>query len=136
MAVTSTCSVYLAGPIDGLEDYGRGWREQVARELPKGVVVFSPAHAYVGAEMRTAPALHRLNAAMLAECDVVIANLTYGVTLGTAREIEHARSLDKPTGAILTEETLQGEPSLMLYDLLTGSTFTEVLTQCIALIEE
>lgn len=127
------CSVYLAGPIDGLDDHGRTWREQLT-DLPSGVILFSPAHAYFNTGPLVAAELHFLNSAMLHACDVLIANLADGVTLGTAREIEQARLRHMPVGAILAEDDPQ--KSLMLYDLLVGTSFDEVLELCMEQLNE
>lgn len=124
------CSVYLAGPIDGLDDHGREWREALTEGLPSGVIVFSPAHAYFGTSQLNAAELHFLNTAMLAACDVVVANLSLGVSLGTAREIEQARIRHKPTGLIMPGDYHDVHKSLMAYDCLLGGTFDEVLELC------
>jgi len=118
-------SVYLAGPIDGLDDRGRSWREEAAVDLPMGVVLFSPAHAYVGASKATAHEIHMLNSAMVAVCDAMIANLAGpGWGLGTIREIERGKLGEKPVAVIVEPDC---QDSLMLYDLMVCHSFDEAL---------
>lgn len=118
-------SIYLAGPIDGIaEEDAKTWREQAGLDLPTGVLLFSPAHAYFGASLATARELACLNGTMLMACDAMIANLSgSGMGFGTIREIQLARMQNLPVAVVYPEPL----PSLMAFDVMRGADFDECL---------
>ena len=95
---TGSICLYLAGPMDDIEkDAARGWREEAADAVGMGVLLFSPAHAYLNATKVNASMVDFLNKGMIRYCDGVLANLTGpGRGFGTIREIEFARMNQKP----------------------------------------
>lgn len=126
-------SIYLAGPIDTVSDEdARGWREQAADQIPTGVLLFSPAHAYFGAGQATARELDFLNTTMIKYTDATIANLSLGLSIGTLREVERASAMQKPV-AVIADPTLNMQvaalvaASLMTYDVHVVETFDEAI---------
>lgn len=110
-------SIYLAGPIDGVsERLARGWREDAGTDLPMGVVLFSPAHAYFGASKATAREVCYLNRMQIAATDAMIANCLDGFGFGTVREIEFAVSQHKPV--VVMESAGLAQQSLMMHDVV------------------
>jgi len=94
--------IYLAGPIDGINPGdARGWREQVEDQVPTGVLLFSPAHAYMNVRPVNAQAIDWINKTVIRQCDGVLANLSGpGRGFGTIREIEFARLGGKPVAVV------------------------------------
>lgn len=90
--------IYLAGPIDGVAaGESQTWREKAADLVDTGVLLFSPAHAYMNAAPINAQSIDWINKSVIDQCDGVLANLTgAGRGLGTIREIEFARLRNKP----------------------------------------
>lgn len=99
---TGSVIIYLAGPIDGIDgDEARNWRETVASQVGTGVLLFSPAHAYMNAMPVNAQSIDWLNKLVIQHSDGVLANLSGpGRGLGTIREIEFARMNRKPVAVV------------------------------------
>lgn len=110
--------LYLAGPIDGVtEREAHGWRDELMRVAPSGVVCFDPSLAWAGVNRLTAPAVDAGNRLIIRSCSGVIANMAgEGRAFGTIREIEFARHHGIPV-AIATGSREPIE-SLLSYDLL------------------
>lgn len=126
--------IYLAGPIDDIPiQVARKWREEAGLDLPTGVVLFSPAHAYQGeVSEATAPKVDFMNRVNIAFCDGVIANLSgLGKGFGTIREIEFARSRNKPV-VVIGDHIV----SLMTHDLHLVKDFDSALTSILQSIQE
>lgn len=86
--------VYLAGPVDGVDEQSaRGWRLVAVEELLKqrpNIATYSPPHAIsVGAAVTgdepTCEAIIKINQVALSQADFVIANLN-GPSFGTPVE--------------------------------------------------
>ena len=93
--------LYLASPLDALEEDGTAWYDVFRRIRPDDVVGFMPGRAYVGASARTASEVDRANRAVIDVSHGIIANLSGpGRALGTIREIEFAKSHGKPVIAV------------------------------------
>lgn len=127
--------IYLAGPIDDIDvAEAKAWREAAGHGLPTGIVLFSPVHAYRGEVTQvTAPKVDFMNRVNIAFCDGMIANLSGpGRGFGTIREVEFARSRDKPVAVI------GGDPlvSLMSFDILVAADFDDALTEVMQAIQE
>lgn len=91
--------VYLAGPIDAVSrPDAMGWRDQVAGLLSReDITSYNPCAAFVNGHLDTAEAIDRVNRVAIQSCDAVIARFTdKAPSVGTPREIEFARSLNKP----------------------------------------
>lgn len=113
--------IYLAGPLDGISwEEGRSWYEEAAALAPSDVVLYCPGHAFMfqAADAMRMDMANRAVIAMVA--DAVLAKLDGpGKALGTCREIEFAKRLDKPVVAV-------GAPdSLLTYDLITVDSLEE-----------
>lgn len=128
--------IYLAGPIDDITiNQARTWREEAGLDLPTGVVLFSPAHAYQGeVSEATAPKVDYINRVNIAFCDGMIANLSGpGRGFGTVREIEFARSRNKPVVVI---DSIDHIVSMMAHDLHLVKNFDAALTSILQSIQE
>lgn len=130
MTDTRPMMIYLAGPIDDIPiEEARHWRAMAGHELPTGIVLFSPAHAYQGEVNKiTAPKVDFFNRVNIVHSDGVIANLAgEGRGFGTIREIEFARTHNKPTAVIATHD--QPVLSLLAHDLFLVESFDEALQE-------
>lgn len=109
---------YLAGPIDGVNQAdARSWRAAVASILTEaGHTAFNPATAWHmnAATDASNKQIDQVNRAAVCLSDGIIANLCgVGLGLGTAREIEYARSEDLPVLAFVPPNYL----AVALHDL-------------------
>jgi hypothetical protein len=107
--------IYLAGPIDDIEqEDARGWREEVG-EQGEFVCFFSPAHAYIGVGKHTISVADFVNRHVIDFSHGVLANFEEGAGFGTIREIDHARRSNTPVVVV----DLHGRfaRSLMTFDL-------------------
>jgi hypothetical protein len=101
MSAQGSIIIYLAGPIDDVTDRGEVWREEAASLVGTGVLLFSPAHAYLNAHLVNAQSLDWMNKHVIRNSAGLLANLGGpGRGLGTIREIEFARLFDKPVAVV------------------------------------
>lgn len=118
-------TIYLAGPmLDHTGDFkhpeAQTWREEIAAEIPTGVLLVSPAHAFFGASPITAQALDYMERHMIHAADGVLVNLlTEEPAFGTIRDIEFARSHGRPVAVAgdvrsLMAHDIMVEPSVEL----------------------
>lgn len=125
--------VYLAGPIDDVEDTeSRGWRESMILSAPAGVVFYSPAHAYINVNEANFTKVDRANRVAISHCvDGMLVNLAgEGRGFGTIREIEFARMNNIPVA-------VAGEvASMMRDDLFIASDLGTALTLLLEAIQE
>lgn len=113
--------VYLAGPIDTAHlseqwqrDHRYTWREELGNILEEaGHTCYNPSRSFINGQFGVAKSIVNVHNSVIEECDVLIAYLVSGVTLGTAREIEFAKSLGKRVIAMIPENY---EP-LAIHDL-------------------
>ena len=94
-------AVYLAGAIDGLKSNKIDWRQQALEFFSKhGILCFNPRQAYSGFDHSTDHGLYiqAVNRVAVSQADVVLACLKH-CSIGTAREIEIARTAGKPVVA-------------------------------------
>lgn len=124
--------IYLAGPIDDVEvEEAQGWREQIAVDLPEGVVLFSPAHAFLNVNASNIKRADWANRHVINCADAVIANLDGdGRGFGTIREIEFAVRIGRPVVVVGQLE------SLMQYDLEVVGRLDEALMTALELVAE
>ena len=89
--------IYLAGPLDDLEEGGDAltWREQL-ENVRSDVALVSPQHAFIKASYESAESVILANRSMIYVSDGLLAYLDGGWPFGTIREIEYAKSLGKP----------------------------------------
>lgn len=90
----STRMVYLAGPMDLVDTTeSHEWRVKARDWLgARGIASFNPALPYRRGAVAWA-SVSRINRVAIDECDVLLANVGEGQrTIGTWREIEHARA--------------------------------------------
>lgn len=103
--------VYLAGPVDTVSrETATSWRELVAKVLTDhGIICYLPNLPWRGFSscsslwQEHAQWIDTVNRCAIHEADAVFANM-HRVTIGTTREIEFARSINKPVFAVLREE--------------------------------
>ena len=96
-------NVYLAGPIDLVDDKGKGWRDELI-ELCKGhhtVLLYSPQtpFSFSRATPDISKFIHDVNMEALNRCDAIVARLMRNqASVGTPIEIyEAVTKLRKPT---------------------------------------
>lgn len=126
--IPSTTYVYLAGPINGIEqDQAHYWRYSVSKALGEaGIGTFSPVGAHsVGRMEWNAKKVADIDRYAIDTCDVVIANLLGdGLSFGTIREIEYARSHNKRV--IVVRPDLK---SAFAHDVEIVGTLAEAITR-------
>jgi hypothetical protein len=117
--------VYLAGPIDLAEELeAYEWRVEAARYLSEaGHTAFNPAMAFLGANRHNAEVVETINRAAIDNSDVIIANLTKRMSLGTIREIEYGKVYGKRV--VVASELLGG--SFATWDLEIVPTLADAL---------
>lgn len=118
----STNMVYLAGPIDNIDNaIAASWRDYVGKELAAhGVSSFNPCAAFFVGTQPPAELIRSINRHALSVSHICLVNLT-GPTMGfgTLREIEYARSIGK---RVVVAQNCGLEKHLDTYDLeLVGS---------------
>lgn len=105
--------MYLAGPLDGLDNDGTTWYDEFEEIRPDDIIGFMPGRAFIGA-VDNPEGMDAANRAVIRVAVGVIANLSGpGRALGTIREIEFAKSLGKPVIVVGNVSA-----SLMAYDLI------------------
>ena len=111
--------IYLAGALDGVSySDGRDWYGVAATSAFPGAVLYCPGCAFL---LQDAKGMDAANRAVIRVADAVLANLSGpGKALGTCREIEFARSQEKPV--VVVSERLE---SLLAYDLVVVASFEE-----------
>jgi len=122
---TYPTAIYLAGPIDGISiEEGCSWREELAKSVPSGVLLVSPAHAYLGTvNTANAKQMDYLNRNLIQNCQGFLANLLGpGRGFGTVREIEFA-VLSNRFVAVAGHDSLH--ESMMTYDFPIVDTLME-----------
>lgn len=126
MAKMNPVCVYLAGPIDGIDqDRAQRWRALVADLFPS-VLFFDPSRAWHNAGPEMAWALDSAHRQMICCADGVLANLRgEGRAIGTIREIEYARSQGRPVAVAGLDQNV----TLMAYDLLCEDGVEEAMTR-------
>jgi nucleoside 2-deoxyribosyltransferase len=117
MSKVNPIMVYLAGPIDDItRDEAQGWRKEISESAPIGVLFYLPTNAYAGTSSVTAPAVDHMNRVAIAQSDGVLANLSGpGRGFGTIREIEFAKTMNKPV--VVVQDPMRRLVSLLLHDL-------------------
>ena len=126
---THPISIYLAGPIDGVDKREAcQWREDAAALAPTGVLLVSPAHAYIGTtNPATAREMDRISRSLILSCYGLVANLSGpGRGFGTIREIEFAKMNQRFVSVVVNEEDPIFD-SLMSYDLMLMPTVDEAI---------
>lgn len=125
--------IYLAGPQDDVTtEQARGWREELAAGAPTGVAFFSPAHAYMGVNQASFPAVDSMNRHAIQASHAVIANLSGpGRGFGTIREIEYAIAHNRFVQVV-------GDigHSLMTWDLTHAKSLDEALNNVLEYVME
>lgn len=116
--------VYLAGPIDYAKDHN--WRDSIRELLGKEFVFFDPFLAFVnlrpGCSSRVCHKAKEINdyAIRMADCMVLFADPPPEVFMvGSWRELEHARSCNKPVCIVSTRH------SVYMYDATVVSSLGE-----------
>jgi hypothetical protein len=133
--VNPPIAIYLAGPIDGIEDQGRGWRDDIFELLPMNVACFSPAHAFINDNRESIPAIHMISHQVIRLCDgMLVKTDTRSLMVGTIREIEWARLHGKPVVVVDISDRISD--SLMAYDLLVADNVEQGLTLLLDAIRE
>lgn len=133
MKRTTPISIYLAGPIDGIPyTDAQDWRESI--DPPNTVLLFNPVTCFVNAGMPVAAPMHTILKHVIACCDGVLANLSGpGRGIGTIREIEFAKGLNKPVTIVCPQEV--EATSMMTYDLdcfrTVSDAFVGILSQIV-----
>lgn len=115
--------VYLAGPVDSVDfDSANQWRDKVARELRGIVTCFNPVLAFAHGDEGAAKKVVDINRFAIQKCDVVLANLSYGLAFESIREIEYARTIGKPVICVVGSYVSFG-----MYDLQKVKTIEEAI---------
>lgn len=125
--------IYLAGRIDGVDRREAiAWREEVGELAISKICFFSPAHAFFGTSADNFPAVEYSNRMMIANCcHGVLANLQEGLAFGTIREIEFARTHDRPVAVV---GDIGG--SLMAHDLIMSETLEDGVADLVRVIAD
>ncbi len=132
--VIEPVAIFLSGAMldytgDHRSKEAQGWREELAKNAPTGVLFVSPAHAVFGASQVTAPVLDRVCRYMIQSCDGLLVNmLPEHPVFGSIRDIEFSRvHLGQPVA-------VAGDvKSLMAHDVIVRDTIEDAFT---ALLEE
>ena len=113
--MSDSLKIYLAGRVAGLEDEGRGWREDVVKQLQaiaewngKKVEIFDPTKYFSYAEKRhrTVKQIKSYYMDRLSKCDIVLLNCNgTQYSIGTAQEIQFAVDHGIPIIGFGTSET-------------------------------
>ncbi|MBT9131398.1 MAG: hypothetical protein DDT41_01704 [candidate division WS2 bacterium] len=122
-----SCMIYLAGPIDGVDDdTANSWRINIISLLTKaGYNTFNPVTPYKcgSYDLHYKEQVMEIDKAAIRACDILIANLnSSGRAFGTVREIEYAKTLNKRVIIVCDNLT-----SVFAADLEVVPNFTEVL---------
>lgn len=109
-------TIYLAGPCDGISAADTtGWRDELATEFPS-VLFVRPDRAYDNQSYDNAAAFDHMNRHLIKCSSAVVANLSGpGRGLGTLREIEFARAMEKYVSVACDIDKMK--KSLLSYDL-------------------
>lgn len=114
--------VYLGGAIDdATREEAQGWRDQAKAALAKeGITCYDPCAAFSAPvdhpefDLRDiGKRAHFIEREVIARSTALLVNLIPGKPFGTIREIDFARSLDRPV--VVVAENL---PSLQAWDLI------------------
>lgn len=90
--------IYLAGPVQHADDGGRGWRDRIKGEMPRGEWL-DPLDKYdvPAGDVDVSPTeIVESDKAMIDEADAVLARYAHVPSVGTAMEILHAYERDIP----------------------------------------
>ena len=92
--------VYLAGRVKGLDDEGRGWREDVVKQLEaiaewngKKIEIFDPTKyfSYSDKRHKTVRQIKEYYMNRLSKCDIMLLNCNdTEYSIGTAQEVQFA----------------------------------------------
>lgn len=126
--------VYMAGPIQHAQDYGKGWRNALKERHPdiEWIDPFDKYDHTEGAESEirrewTDEEIVEQDLALIDEADAVLVHWEEVATCGTPMEIFYANQTDKP---VVVQTTVEDpSPWLTAHSYAVVSTFAEAIHQ-------
>lgn len=113
--------VYLCGPIDSVSlGVATGWRGKVQEELYNITSFFDPAQVFTACSADVAEKVVQINREAIKKCDILFCDITAGRYFESIREIEFARTLNKPVICVCGDIKSFG-----MYDIQTYETLDE-----------